>query len=122
MKESIGATESVDMTAGEQVLDFIHVDDVARFFVYVINHCNEFIGTPKTENEFHLGTGKGTSVREVAAIMEQIAGKHCNINWGGRPYRDTDIMYSVAPIGQNHNCGWTAKVDLKSGVEQFLKE
>ena len=77
---------------------------------------------PKTENEFHLGTGKGTSVREVAAIMEQIAGKHCNINWGGRPYRDTDIMYSVAPIGQNHNCGWTAKVNLKSGVEQFLKE
>lgn len=122
MKESIGATESVDMTAGEQVLDFIHVDDVSRFFVYVINHCDEFIGTPKTENEFHLGTGKGTSVREVAAIMEQIAGKHCNINWGGRPYRDTDIMYSVAPIGQNHNCGWTAKVDLKSGVAQFLKE
>ena len=54
--------------------------------------------------------------------MEQFAGIHCNKNWGGRPYRDTDIMYSVAPIGQNHNCGWTAKVDLKSGVEQFLKE
>lgn len=121
MKESVNSPVPIDMTAGEQILDFIHVDDVAEFFVYVINHVSEFLSLNKKENEFHLGTGRGTSIREVASMMESITTQKCNINWGGRPYRDTDIMYAVAPVGQNHGCGWKARIDLRNGLKQFLK-
>lgn len=118
MAESLDAPSPVDMTKGEQVLDFIHVDDVAGFFVYTVAHADEFLALEQNGAEFHLGTGKGTSIREVAALMEEISGKKCNINWGGREYRERDIMHAVAPVEKNQ-CGWRAKIDLRTGIQAF---
>ena len=120
IKESQDATTPVDMTAGEQVLDFIHVDDVAAFFASVVAQPGKFLALPENGMEFHLGTGRGTSIREVAAMMEELSGKKCNINWGGRPYREQDIMHAVAPIGRNVACGWKANISLKDGIQKFL--
>lgn len=118
MAESLDAPTPVDMTKGEQVLDFIHVDDVAGFFAYTVAHADEFLALKQNGAEFHLGTGNGTSIREVAAMMEEISCKKCNINWGGRPYRERDIMHAVAPVEKNQ-CGWKAEIDLKTGIERM---
>jgi CDP-paratose synthetase len=120
MAESLDAPTPVDMTKGEQVLDFIHVDDVAAFYAYTVAHVDEFLVLPNNGEEFHLGTGKGTSIREVAALMEDISGKKCNINWGGREYRERDIMYAVAPIEKN-KCGWKAEIEIREGLRKFIE-
>ena len=115
--ESMYSEEPVNMTAGEQVLDFIHVDDVAGFYTYVVDHVAEFCHLEKNGEEFHFGTGRGTSIREVAALVEDIFGRKCNINWGGRPYRDRDTMYAVAPIAKNLLLtGWTTTITLRDGI------
>ena len=115
--ESMYSEEPVDMTAGEQVLDFIHVDDVAGFYTYIVGHVAEFCCLEKNGEEFHLGTGRGTSIREVAALVEDIFGRKCNINWGGRPYRDRDTMYAVAPIAKNLLLiGWKTTITLRGGI------
>lgn len=120
--ESMDSEIPVDMTPGEQVLDFIHVDDVAGFFTYVVNHMQKFYSLDKNGEEFHLGTGYGTSIREVAAMMEDIVGKKCNINWGGRPYRNRDMMYAVAPIAKNLTLiGWKTNISLKDGIGLMKK-
>lgn len=120
MAESLDAKTPVDMTKGEQVLDFIHVDDVAGFFAYTVAHADEFLALKENGAEFHLGTGKGTSIREVAALMEEISGKKCNINWGGREYRERDIMHAVAQVDKNQ-CGWKAQISLEEGIKRMLK-
>lgn len=123
IRESMDSEIPVDMTAGEQVLDFIHVNDIAGFFTYVANHALEFYALEQNGEEFHLGTGRGTSIREVAAIMEEISGKKCNINWGGRPYRDRDTMYAVAPIAKNLLLtDWKAKIGIREGLGLVMKD
>lgn len=119
MAESLDAPTPVDMTAGEQVLDFIHVNDVAGFFVYAVSHVDEFLALDQNSTEFHLGTGKGTSIREVAALMEEISGKKCNINWGGRPYRERDIMKAVAPVSHNPT-SWRTKISIQDGISMMI--
>ena len=121
MAESLDADTPVDMTAGEQVLDFVHVDDVAGFFAYAVSHAEEFMALPQNGMDFHLGTGVGTSIRDVAKLMESITGKHCNINWGGRPYRERDIMKAVAPVEKNQ-CSWKAKIDIRHGIQSFITQ
>lgn len=117
MKESMDSSTTVDMTAGEQVLDFIHVDDVAGFFVYIVNNAEIFYHLRNNGEDFHLGTGIGTSVHELASMIENKYKKKCNINWGGRPYRERDIMYAVAPISENdQSIGWKASIDLFNGI------
>ena len=104
--ESLGAVRPIGMTEGKQILDFIHVDDVANFFVQIILNPISFYDKVTNGLDFHLGTGKGTSIRELAKIIEKKYGKSCNINWGALPYRDRDIMYAVAPIGRNRIIDW----------------
>ena len=114
--ESMDSLEPVDMTAGEQILDFTHVNDLCDFYVHVVTHLDDLEYVKNGEN-FHIGTGKGTSIRELAAMMEDVYGKKCNINWGGRLYRDRDTMHAVAPIAKNIELlHWKARIKLKDGI------
>jgi CDP-paratose synthetase len=117
IKESMDSNVAIDMTGGEQVLDFIHVDDVSDFFVSVVVNAEKFYSLKSNGAEFYLGTGRGTSIRTLALLFEEKYKKKCNINWGGVAYRDRDIMYSVAPIEKNDpSIGWKAKFLLHDKI------
>lgn len=110
----------IRFSAGEQILDFIHVDDIADFFITLIkkmeqNEWNhDFI-------ELHLGSGVGYSIKELANIIEEISGKKVNAIWGALPYRKLDTMHAVAPIAKNIELlGWKNKIDIKSGIQRLL--
>lgn len=120
MIDSFSASEPVDFTRGEQILDFIHVDDMADFFYTLLQKLPEL---KDSYYQFYLGTGKGHSIREVASKMEEIWGKKMNANWGGRAYSEQDIMHAVAPIEQNIRLlGWKSKISLTQGIEILKKE
>lgn len=120
--ESMDAQSPVDMTLGEQILDFTHVDDLCDFYIHLISHQNVLYQV-KNGGNFHVGTGVGTSIRHLATLMEQVYGKPCHINWGGRPYRDRDTMYAVAPIAKNMALlNWKAKISLKEGIEKMKNQ
>ncbi|SDP87446.1 Nucleoside-diphosphate-sugar epimerase [Eubacterium maltosivorans] len=111
--------KEIKMTLGEQKLDFIHVDDVIRFYDLVIKHYNEI-----TENEevMFLGTGNGTTIREVANIIEELCHRKLHIIWGGLQYRPSDVMYAVAPIEKNHLSFWRANISLKQGIVKYWEQ
>ena len=114
--ESVGAVVPVKMTKGEQVLDFVHVQDVAEFFALLAVRKDMVMGLPQGA-ELHLGTGMGTRVRDVAKMVEDVYGGQCNIDWGGLPYRPLDVMYAVAPAEATRQMtGWSARVSLKEGI------
>lgn len=117
--ESMESKVPVDMTAGEQILDFTHVNDLAEFYSYIIEKYELFYNLRNAE-EFHIGTGKGTSIKELVQIIENVYGKKCNINFGGRPYRDRDTMHAVAPIAKNISLvNWKARIEIKEGIQMM---
>lgn len=118
--EAIDAKEPVGMSAGDQILDFIHVDDVCSFIISAITDLKSFQKF-KQGKEFHLGTGVGHSIKDAASMVEEIIGKKLNIRWGAIPYRERDTMYSVAPVNMNDNI-WRANIDLKKGLQKYLKQ
>jgi CDP-paratose synthetase len=117
MVDAMSAKEQVAFSKGEQVLDFIHVDDIADFYLNLLQKI-DLLNNPF--EEFHLGTGEGHSIREVAQIMEDVFGKKINANWGGLPYRKFDIMHAVAPIKKNEEIlRWKPKITLRLGIEIY---
>lgn len=114
--EALDAAVPVNMSPGEQVLDLIHIDDVIRFYLQLLKHPDALTGSTGV---FHLGTGTGTSPRQLCGILEKATGKKANINWGGRPYRDLDTMYAVAPPDSlAGRIGWKAEISIEQGIQQ----
>lgn len=116
---SLAQDHKVAMSGGEQRLDFIHMDDVIKFFIVLI----ERIETIKEKKiEFHLGTGIGTSIYEMAKIVEKVFNEKANIEWGALPYRKMDIMQAIAHTSKNNELlAWKSKISLVDGIRRMKK-
>lgn len=117
--ESLNTKEMIDMTPGEQKLDFIHIDDITSFYIYLINNLDKI---NELYIEFKLGTGVGTSIKELATKIENITGKKTNINWGGKPYRKTDIMKAIANTKNLDLINWSSKITIEEGLKKIIEE
>lgn len=118
--DSLDSKEKILMSPGNQRLDFIHIEDVVDFFDYLIKNI-ELI--KDKDVEFHLGTGKGTSLRELACIIERIFGKKTNIKWSALDYRPMDIMKAIAPVFKTTKVlNWNYKISIEEGIEKLFKE
>lgn len=65
---------------GTGIRDYIHIVDLARAHVSALARIQKLINdgeAPRVE-VFNVGTGKGTSVREMISNFEKIIGKKVN--------------------------------------------
>lgn len=116
--DSLNSSDPVKTTMGEQILDFIHVEDVAELFAKILDSLDNI----PHNAEFFAGTGKGTSIKQLAGLLESLTGGKANITWGGIPYRKKDLMYSVADTRKMEELlNWTPAVDLQTGLTMYLK-
>jgi UDP-glucose 4-epimerase len=92
---------------GAQTRDFIFVEDVAEAIVAAL-------GQPQG-GVYHLGTGKETSVMELAREASNAARVDLQIE--NRPGRRGDPARNVVDISRaRHDLGWGPKVELADGV------
>ncbi|MDR3287096.1 MAG: NAD(P)-dependent oxidoreductase [Prevotellaceae bacterium] len=118
IRESLESQTPIKMTKGEQILDFIHINDVTNFFIKTIECMPKIIENMPNGEEFYIGTGIGTKIRDLAKLIEKTENKTCNIDWGGLPYRPLDVMYAVAPIEKNNNIiNWKSKISIGKGIK-----
>ena len=99
--------DDYDTPDGTGVRDYIHVVDLAKGHVCAIDYANGHKGfTP-----VNLGTGKGSSVLEVAAAYEKACGKP--INKRIAPRRAGDIATCYADTSRAKELfGWIAEYGI----------
>ena len=120
MIEALDAPLPIKFSKGEQILDFIHVDDISDFFFTLLSKIKLF---KEPFTQFYLGTGTGHSLRKLGSTLEELTGKKINAEWGAYPYQTLEIMHAVAPISKNIKyLNWKASIDLKKGLEILLRD
>lgn len=93
--------EVLDMSAGEQYLDILNIEDVVSGFCHLVNLLHE--GKNK-RNEYVLTSGHQIKLKDLAEVYAHNHNVKLNINWGGRPYRQREVM---KPYAGNVLEGWT---------------
>lgn len=97
---------------GEQLRDFVHVSDVVQALSLAI-------GNPKTNNKvFNVGTGKGTSIKELARLLIECYKKPIGLNIS-KKYRLGDSRNMVADITALKKIGYRPSVSLNDGIIDF---
>lgn len=120
--DALDASIPHPFTEGNQILDFIHVEDIADFFYTLLTKLDVIADN---YTQLHLGTGEGHSLRQIAAILEDLTGKKVNADWGALPYRPHEVMRSVAPIEDNIRIlEWKASKSIREGWgdSQYIKQ
>lgn len=117
--DSIESDIPIDLSPGEQILDFIHIEDVIKLFLRIIEKTDSL---PQKSNIL-AGTGKGTSLKQLAKIIEEITGEKTKINWGGKPYRNSDVMYAVADTNYIYDLlNLLPKVSINLGLRKYINQ
>jgi len=93
---------------GTGVRDFIHVEDLASGHVHALRHLRS---TDEPVSTFNLGTGEGTSVKELVAAFERASGRPIPVDVVSR--RPGDVAVSYADVSRAEKVlGWRAEKSL----------
>jgi len=115
LKKAANTGEVLKMTAGEQLMGLVYVDDVIDAFLcamdYILNKPEHY------QDNFFIFPDKLYSLREVVCIYESVCGTKLNIQWGAREYRFREVM---KPYLGKKLPGWKAKTDLPKGLALLL--
>ncbi len=119
MKAALGRLAAVEIYGtdyptrdGTAIRDYVHVLDLADAHVRALEHLAS--GGPSAV--LNLGTGRGSTVREVIATVEEVSGRP--IPTIERPRRPGDPAAVWADAGAAERVlGWQARFDLREIVE-----
>jgi UDP-glucose 4-epimerase len=93
---------------GENVRDFIYIDDMAEATTRLIN-------LPQDSGTYNLGSGIGYSINRVRNIVETVCGKELSTIY--RPGRGIDVRSVVLDNSRlNARMSWQPAVTLTDGV------
>jgi len=96
---------------GSQIRDFMYADDVARAMIHVVEW--------KMTDPVNIGTGIGTSIRELVDTIVECSNKKVRIHWDlSKPIGDKTRIMNVDRL---RNIGFHPQHDLKYGVGETIK-
>ena len=98
---------------GSGIRDFIHVVDLARGHVAVIDKMKPGILI------YNLGTGKGTSVFEMIKAFEKASGKELPYKVVGRRAGDLAEIYAD-PSKAERELGWKAELTIEDAMRDTI--
>lgn len=115
LQDIAGTEKSIDLSPGEQLIDLIHVTDVARAYECAYRYL---IDNPKVNNEiFGVLSGNFRTLKEIVDVFQSVLNKKINVNWGGRAYRKREVMipcknYKILP-------NWKQTISVVDGLTNF---
>ncbi|QNI37182.1 NAD-dependent epimerase/dehydratase family protein [Edaphobacter albus] len=101
------------LTLGEQMWDYIYVDDVAEALCAVLE--------TETSGIYNLGSGSAITLRTVVEKIRDLIDPCLSIGFGEIPYRPDQVMFLEADI--SNLCAatsWQPKTSLVEGLTQTI--
>ncbi len=98
-----------DTRDGTCVRDFVHVLDLAEAHTRAIEHLLK----NGTSVALNLGTGHGTTVKELLAAIQRVSGRRFSIEYGERRRGDSPALVADNALAKR-TIGWAPCQDLES--------
>jgi UDP-glucose 4-epimerase len=106
---------------GTGIRDYVHVWDIAQAHVVAVEQFGRVldeVGAPSTV--VNLGTGRGTTVRELLSTFEEVFGRP--VPTVDAPPRPGDAIGAFANVDRARELlGWSAKLSVAEGVDSALR-
>ena len=108
------------MSPGKQMIDIVHVDDVANALVLSLKRFYSKDFNRDRIEVYSILSKRKYSLRELADIFEISIGTKLNIKWSALPYRNNEIMNPYCPFDLVPE--WEQKISIENGFNQLGRE
>ncbi len=119
MKAALGKAPSVKVFGtdyptpdGTCIRDYIHVVDLALAHVRALEYLQQF----DRSNQYNLGTGQGSSVRQVIDTTKRISGNDFKVEEVGRRPGDPVAIWADSSKAERE-LNWKARYDLETIIK-----
>lgn len=102
-----GAPSVICWGDGSPLREFLYVDDLANFCVYLMNHYSE-------DETVNAGSGKEISIRELAELVARVVDYRGEILWDTSKPNGTPRK--LLDVSKAKTLGWTSRVELEEGI------
>lgn len=109
----------LQLTAGEQKRDFIHVQDAVRAYVLMLR---QGVKMPTSFSEFQVGSGTATPIKTLVHSIHAMTGSTTCLCFGALPYPPQEIMHSQADVEPLQRYGWHSQISLEEGLLSVIEE
>jgi len=108
---------SVQMTLGEQIRDYIYIDDLIDAYILA-----SIVPLKNKVEIINIGSGKGIAMKDLALIISKsLDVSNDLLQFGTLPYRPDEMMYLVANVDKAKSLlGWEPKVSIEKGLEHTI--
>jgi len=97
---------------GSPMREFLHVDDLAKACVFLMNNYND-------KGFVNIGTGEDLSIKDLAQLIKDVTGFSGDIVWNKeKPDGTPRKLMNVSKI---HGLGWKHEIDLKEGIKSIYE-
>ena len=106
--------EVLDMSAGEQLIDLVHIHDVVEAYLIAAHRLIE--GAVHLHESYAVSSGKALPLKELVCLYGKVLGKAIPVNWGARAYRNREVM---VPWNEGRAIpGWVPTIALEDGLKR----
>jgi len=103
----------LNMSPGEQLLNLVHVSDVCEAFLvssYLLDNIqgHKIYSVPSKESH---------KLKDLVSLFERVTGKKVVVNWGGKHYRNREVM-TLWDKGKTLP-NWQPKITLEEGLKLY---
>lgn len=112
--------ETLEMSAGEQIIDISYIEDVISAYDILVTHLNSDRKNEFKNKEFVVTNNEKMSLKKLSKVFEEATNTKLNIVWGGRAYRQREVMipYTKGTTVPN----WEQKYSLKEAIIKTIGE
>ena len=115
--DTLRTGEPLDMSPGDQVIDLVHVDDICRAFLHAANLALEL--SEPAARVYAISGKQRMTLQQVAATLEDAAGRKLPLRFGQRPHRPREVMH---PWEGPSLPGWEPQITLLEGLCNLILE
>lgn len=106
--------EQLDMSAGEQLIDMVYIDDVIE--AYLIAGQRVLEGKIHEHKTYAVSSGEPLPLKELVQLYAELTKQTVLVNWGARPNRYREVK--VPWIKGQGIIGWKPKITLVEGIQK----
>lgn len=113
LREAAGSGTPLAMSPGDQIIDLVHVVDVAAAFRVA---GERLLAGAETWARYTVPGPEPRPLRDVVALWQLVTGRSVPVVWGGRPHRPREVM---VPWRGTPLPGWRAAIGLDEGIRDM---